>query len=105
MSVEVICNNVPRDILEGYELSASERADFDYLDWDAIERGEESASFFRYRGEVYDLGDIPAVDSRPDVAPDWQAGWDGIATDSFFSGILVRYVEDFERVVVARFYS
>ena len=53
---------------------------------------------------LVDLGDIPAVDYRPDVAPDWQTGWDGVLTDTFFSGILVRYVEDFERVIVARFY-
>ena len=26
--------------------------------------------------------------------------WDGIQTDSFFSGIVIRYCDDFERVVV-----
>lgn len=38
--------------------------------------------FVRYDGEVIDLSDI----LRTDVP-----GWDGIRTDSFFSGILVRY--------------
>ena len=102
--VTVITNNCPRDIVDGWELTADERSQFDYLNWDAILRGEDSASFFRYRGEVYDLGDIPAVDRRPDIAPDWQTDWDGTATDSFFSGILVRYCDDMERVIVARYY-
>jgi hypothetical protein len=101
--VTIITNGVPRDILDAWELSPEERADFDYLDWDAIERGEDSASFFRYKGETYDLGDIPAVDRRPGIETAFE-GWDGVASDSFFSGILVRYVDEFERVIVGRFY-
>ena len=99
----IITNHVPREILDGWQLSPAERETFEYLDWDAIEEGADSASFFRYKGELYDLGDIPAVDRRPGFAGQFQ-DWDGIATDSFFSGILVRYCEDHESVVVGRFY-
>ncbi len=102
--VTIITNSVPRDILDACELTVEEIEQFDYLDWQAIERGEDSASFFRYKGEVYDLGDIPAVDRRPNMDIAFQ-GWDGVDSDSFFSGILVRYVDDFERVIVGRFYS
>ncbi|MBA2708269.1 MAG: hypothetical protein H0U59_10760 [Gemmatimonadaceae bacterium] len=102
--VTIITNSVPRYILDAYELTVEERAEFDYLDWQAIERGEDSSSFFRYKGEIYDLGDIPAVDRRPNGDSAFQQ-WDGVAFDSFFSGILVRYVDDFERVIVGRFYS
>lgn len=101
--VTIITNNVPRDIIDAWELTPDERAQFDYLAWDAIEAGEDSASFFRYKGELYDLGDIPAVDRRPNVGSAFQ-GWDGIASDSFFSGILVRYCNDHESVIVGRFY-
>ena len=94
-SITIRTNNVPRDVIYGYELTADERAQFDYLDWPAIERGEDSASFFRYRGELHDLGEFMARTS--DDLP----GWDGFRSDSFFSGLAVRYVDDFERVVVA----
>ena len=101
--VMIICNSVPRDIVDAWELSAAERADFDYLDWTKIEAGEDSASFFRYKGEVYDLGDIPAVDRRPEFESPFQS-WDGILSDTFFSGILVRYCDDMESVIIGRFY-
>ena len=98
----VVTNNVPRDVVEAYELSEAERSEFDYLDWEAIERGEDSASFIRYRGELIDLGEFERWDNP---ASPTRQGWDGIRTDSFFSGLLVRYCDDFERVVVARYYS
>lgn len=99
-NLRIVCNNVPRDIIEAHELSAKEREAFDYIDWAAIERGEGSASFFRYKGRLYDLGDIPAtrgIYGSPEFA---KLGWDGVASDSFFSGIVVKYVDNFERVVV-----
>lgn len=95
-SITVITNNVPRDVVQAYELTPAERGEFDYLDWDAIEAGSDSASFFRYRGEVYDLGDGFEI-SMPRGIP---GQWDGFRPDSFFSGILVRYCDDYERVVV-----
>ena|ERR1041385_776523 len=97
--VTVITNNVPRDVVEAYELTPKERKEFDYIKWDLIEKGEDSASFFRYKGEVYDLGEFQALhDTR-------FPGWQCYISDSFFSGILIRYVEDYEQVVVGRFYS
>lgn len=102
----IITNNVPRDIVDAWQLPTDARADFDYLDWDAIERGEDTASFFQYRGEWYDLGDIPARHQHvPTDEPDPFQGWDGLASDSFFSGIVVRYANDFESVVVGRYYA
>ncbi len=111
-------NNVPRDVIDAWELSPAERAEFDYLDWEAIERGEDSASFFRYRGELYDLGQfsriIPAGSLRHHPMecdnPDF-AGWDGYASDSFFSGLLIRWAKDdcgepdVERVIVGTYFS
>ena len=105
MDATVICNHIPRDVLDACELTTTERAKFDYLDWNAIERGEESASFFRYKGETYDLGDTPVV-PRNLPADSVLRGWDGYIGDSFFTGVLVRYADDrCETVVVARYYA
>jgi hypothetical protein len=84
-------------VIDGYELSAAERAEFDYLDWEAIDEGAASAEFFRYRGELYDLGEFTVWDNP---ASPTRQGWDGFRSDSYFSGLVVRYVDDFERVVV-----
>lgn len=99
--LQITTNNVPRDILDGFELTPKEREEFDYINWDAIERGEDSASFFRYKGEVYDLGEFTTWNNPSSP----MTGWDGMQSDTFFSGILVRYTDDFERVVVGRYYS
>jgi len=91
-------NNVPRDVIEAHELSAAERQQFDYIDWKAIEAGSDSASFFRYRGELYDLGEFELWDNPASAT---RRGWDGFRSDSYFSGLAVRYVDDHERVIVA----
>lgn len=98
--VTITTNGVPRDVIDAIYLNADERAEFDYVNWDAIDRGEDSASFVRYRGELYDLGEFEAWDN-PD-SPTRQ-GWDGVRTESYFSGLVVRYVDDSERVIVGRY--
>ena len=70
--VTVITNNVPRFVVEAYELSADERADFDYLDWTAIEAGEDSATFVRYKGELLDIGEFTVWTSLDNPFPEWQ---------------------------------
>ena len=96
-------NNVPRDVLFWYELTDAERAEFDYLDSDDA---QADASFFRHRGVVYDLGELIRIDKT--VAPHpqrqgWEK-WDGYHSDSYFSGILVRYVDGWQRVLIATYY-
>jgi hypothetical protein len=100
--MRVITNNHHRDVVGAWELTADERAEFDYLDWEAIEEGRDSASFFRYRGELHDLGEFTANwgISRDSGLPDALAGWDGYRADSFFSALVVRFVDDNEGVVV-----
>lgn len=99
MTVTVITNNVPRDIIDAWQLTPAERAEFDYLDWPAIEAGSDSASFFRYRGDLYDLGEF----SRWSTAPDAELRrWDGYMGESFFSALVVRFANDNESVVVGR---
>jgi len=99
----VVCNNVPRPIVDDYELTPKERSEFDYLNWAAIEKGEDSASFFRYKGQLYDLNDFMVV---PRNLPESTIlkGWHGYISDSFFSGIVVKYCEDDDHVLVGRYY-
>jgi len=92
MALKIITNNVPRDIIHGFELSDAERAEFEYYSAEEL----DSASFVRYRGITYDLGEFTVWDNP---ASPTRENWDGFRSDSYFSGIAVRYVDDFERVV------
>ena len=107
MSVTVKTNNIPRDIVDAWELTPAERADVDYLDWQAIEEGRESASFFRYRGSLYDLGEFTADYgmTKGSGLPDHLSRWDGYMSESAFSAIVVRFANDMESVVVGYVYA
>lgn len=108
MTVRITTNNVPRLLIDSYQLTAKEREEFDYIDWQGVEEGRESATFFRYRGRLYDLGEFQYTgsDHRPAGNGDTFAGWDGYQSDSFFSGIVVRYVkDDTDYVVVGTYYA
>ncbi len=103
----IITNNVPRPTIDALELTLEERAEFDYFDWEAIDRGEDCATFFRYKGELHDLGEFMVWDNP--MSPT-RAGWHGFRSDSYFSGLAVRYVGeefgyDMGYVVVARVMS
>lgn len=100
MSLTIRTNNVSRPVLYWHDLTATERADFDYLD--TPERQDE-ASFARYRGVVYDLGDFAAT--RGHGAPEYFAKWHGYVADSFYSGVVVRYTDDFEAVVLGTYFA
>ena len=100
--VRIITNNHPRETIDAYELTADERAEFDYLDWPAIENGESSPEFVRFRGELYDLGEFMTTHGMPEFSP--LRAWDGYMSESFFSGLVVKYVDD-EAVIVGRYLS
>jgi hypothetical protein len=111
--IRITTNHHARDVVYAHELTADERAQFDYLDWEAIEEGRDSADFVRYRGELLYLNDFLTTSGLG--APEAFRGWDGYAPDSFFSGLLVRYPResfgaygeeiDTEHVVIARYCS
>ena len=102
--IRIVTNNVPRDVIEAFELTAEEQKEFDYLDWSKLEAGEDSAQFFRYKGQLYDLGEFLTTRGMDSEF----SAWDGYQSDSFFSGLLIRYASedgrpDFERVIIARY--
>lgn len=99
--MRIITNNVPRETLSGFELTDAERADFDYLDWEAIKEGSDSATFFRYKGNVYDLGEFMGTGNLPRFSP--LAKWHGYHNDSYFSGIVIKIIDDTGDVIVGTF--
>lgn len=93
--LRIYTNNVARDVIYGYELSEAERAEFDYLDWSELDGDGWSRQFARYKGQIYDLGDFMTTSelSRGAGHNDLSQ-WDGYASDSYFSGIVIRYERD-----------
>jgi hypothetical protein len=105
--MKIITNNVPRPIIEGYELTDEERwNDFDYYNWKNIENGNDSMpQFVRYKGELYDLSEfVPTHGLSPDNP---LRKWNGYRSDSFFSGLLIKWVEfsNHEEVIVGWYYA
>lgn len=88
--MKIITNNCPRPILSSYELTKKELNEFDYLTEEEI----ESRSFFRYRGEVYDLGEFMRT-------PNSVKGWDGYLNETFFSSIVVKFFEE-DQIIAGR---
>lgn len=121
--IRIITNNVPRDLIRGYELSEDERKEFDYLDWtikkhypteDDYSLGKGyNEDFFRYKGTLYHVAEFQTT--HPNAfnlgLPNEFKNWDGYASDSFFSGLLIRYPRDdrgepdWDRVIVGLYLS
>lgn len=106
MTVKVTTNNASRLLVDAYEMTAKEREAFDYLDWDAIESGEDSPTFVRYRGELIPLNDFSAswgLRSESGL-PDWLEGWDGFLAGSMSTGLVIKFVrDDNDRVIIGSF--
>lgn len=71
-----------------------------------------NSEFVRYRGRLYPLSDFTTTTPGPwnFGLPDEFREWDGYLSDSFFSGIVIRYVRDGERydtdrVILGTYYS
>lgn len=87
--MKIITNNIPRNLKYGYEMPEKLRSDFDYLD------DLDSSEFFVYRGQWYDIGEFMRV-------PEELKPWHGYAADSYFSGTLIKLVDD--QIIVGRYY-
>lgn len=91
--MKIKTNNRPRDILSWYDLTPEDQKEFDYFDPSNI------GSFFRYKGAVYDLGEFVRVDHTA-----IHDKWHGYASDSYFSGVLIRYTSDCDQVIVGQYF-
>ena len=100
--MKIKTNNVPRHLVYGYELTPKECAEFDYLSPDELSVHE----FVRYKGQVYDLGEFMRIDRSiaPHPQRDGWEDWHGYSSDSFFSGVLIRFSDDGESVTMATYF-
>ena len=101
MALTIKSNNVPRNYSYGVNFNGKERTEmleqFDYL----TEEDFNQHRFINYKGFWYDLCDFMLV--RDNELK--KLKWDGISTDTYFSGVIVRYVEDDEQVVMGTCFS
>lgn len=103
MTLKIKTNGKPRLIIDAHQLTDKERKEFDYLNWEAIDKGEDSATFFRYMGQLYDLGEFMQCVGGTEFS---KLGWHGYASDTLFSCLLVKYWEhDNDKVIIGRAYS
>ena len=104
-NLEIVTDGVERDIVSWLGLTDEERAEFDYLD----AGHQEEASFFRFQGKIYNLGEFCRISGRSSIddisvlrvdddSPLFQ--WDGYLTEAYDSMILVRYTDDKEAIVI-----
>ena len=97
MTTTIVTNNKERPLLSWYDLTPKEQKTLDYID---SQEAQESFNGFRYKGNVYDLGEFMRVPANSDIA-----GWHGYSSHTYFSGVLVKYSRDYEYVIVGRYYS
>lgn len=111
--MKIVTNHKPRDVLFWYELTEKQRADFDYIN---TEVKQDDARFIVYRASVYDLGEFSRITPRSipsDPHPcsmkvddgDPLLKWDGYLSETYFSMVIVKYLPDFEQVVVGLAFS
>lgn len=104
--MRIITNNHPRELICVHDLTEDEYKEFaDYVPKDGEYHG--SVRFFRYKGNVYDTENCePIYPSLSDFIQDFKV-WDGIFTETFFSGVLFKYAPgtDLEEVIVGRYYA
>jgi hypothetical protein len=89
--MKITTNNVPRNLIYGYELPEHIKKDFDYLE------NINDSEFFQYKGHYYDIGEFITC-----VNIEQFAGWYGYFSDSFFSGILIKFVSSYS-IIVGRY--
>ncbi len=107
--MKIYTNNQPRDFIDPSDLTEEERERFDYVDM-ASAHGE----FLRYQGHAYHLSEFIRIEP-PGIAGSPSAirvtedslfcGWHGVAADSYFSGVLIRIIDDAEQAVLGRYTS
>lgn len=108
MTLTIKTNNKPRMLMSGLILglyvgdkkAAAIRKQFDYLNDEEF----ENEYFITYKGYTYAMCDFMRNNQSPDSP---MYGWDGYHSDSYFSGVLVKYVEDSElnEVILATYFS
>lgn len=104
MSLAVKTNHHRLPIIYGFELSPEELKEFDFLE---TEDEICEAQFVKYKGQLYYLNDFLSTRPGPwnQGLPEEFKGWDGYCSDTFFSGMLVKYCDDYDHVIIGQYYE
>ena len=97
--MNVITNNKPRMLLMWAELPGGiGGSEFDY-----VEDGDRhELRFFNYRGTWYDAFEFEYISDQPCYAP-FRGKWAAVQSDSYFTGVVLRWFDEFNSVVVGRY--
>ena len=90
--MKIITNNKPRQLIFGCELTEKQKQYFDYIE------DIDNHNFVKYKNNIYDLSEFMITESI-----DMLKDWDGYSRDSYFSGTLVKYVDD--NVIMGWYYN
>ena len=96
--MNITTNNIPRPLLPLTDLPKGAAGDFDYIE------DPHEYRMVCYRGVWYDVWDsmrCPGAEA-PEASRSAFAGWDGYISDSYFSGVLFRFMDD-DHVVCATY--
>ena len=91
--ITIKTNRQYRPTLTWEDLTLKEQRGFDFTN-------KEESSYFRYKKWVYTLEDFMRTNCNEALNK-----WDGYYGDSFFSGILVKYSNCGDAVMVGTYYS
>ena len=89
---KIISNHHWRLLKYYHDFTEEEKEEID-SDYDWMDQEErETSDWIVYRDRVYNIADFMSIHNRVynPVIQDWQQGWDGYLSDSFFSAILIK---------------
>lgn len=98
-ATSVRSNGVRRQILSWEDLTPAEQKEHD---WAAPSDpdGYSHHKFIRYRRWATPLAEFQRLAPEGELGA---AGWDGVASDSYFSGLVLRLVDDDDGVIVGTY--
>ena len=97
--MNIVTNNHARMLLMWAELPEGiGESEFDYVD----DADRYEPRFFNYRRAWYDAFEFEYIYDQPCYAP-LRGKWTAVQTESFFSGIVLRWFDEFNSVIVGRY--
>ena len=93
MTISIISNNQERPVIDWHDLTPKQQSEFNY------DSAEES-QFVIYKNWPYDVAEFMAVRHNDELS-----AWHGYSSDSFFSGVLIKFAPDCETVIMGRYTS
>jgi hypothetical protein len=93
MTISIISNNQERPVIDWHDLTPKQQSEFNY------DSAEES-QFVIYKNWPYDVAEFMAVRHNDELS-----AWHGYSSDSFFSGVLIKFISDCDTVIMGRYTS